>query len=200
MDIPNTSALVGLIEKPLSHCRMALITNAKDYYNERLRAYKIREGIARLSVHGFAIDEIDLRNFHNRSDELKNELSSYDIIWAYGGNTHCLRDEMHQSGFDTIIRDLLEKGIVYGGESAGALVAGTSIKGFQHYDIPEAAENIIWDGLGLIDKYVVPHIDSPVYSDIMPEIIASNADNVDFIPINDNQALLVDGPSLRIVE
>ena len=198
MDIPNTSALVGLIEKPLSHCRMALITNAKDYYNERLRAYKIREGIARLSVHGFAIDEIDLRNFHNRSDELKNELSSYDIIWAYGGNTHCLRDEMHQSGFDTIIRDLLEKGIVYGGESAGALVAGTSIKGFQHYDIPEAAEHIMWDGLKLIDKYIVPHANNTFYSDAITEVITSNKDNSNFIALDDNQALVVNGDSQKI--
>lgn len=66
-----------------------------------------------------------------------------------GGNTFSLRYEMKRSGFEGAIRQLLDDGIVYGGDSARALVAGLSIAGIESVDRPEFAEEIINEGLGL---------------------------------------------------
>ncbi|MFZ2494622.1 MAG: Type 1 glutamine amidotransferase-like domain-containing protein, partial [Candidatus Saccharimonadales bacterium] len=65
-------------------------------------------------------------------------------------------------------------------------------------DIPEAAEHIMWDGLKLIDKYIVPHANNTFYSDAITEVITSNKDNSNFIALDDNQALVVNGDSQKI--
>ncbi len=62
------------------------------------------------------------------------------MIWVMGGNTYCLRYEAQRSGLEAVIRDLLENGMVYGGDSAGALLAGTSIAGIESADNPAFAE------------------------------------------------------------
>jgi len=66
-----------------------------------------------------------------------------------------------------VIVDMLDNDeIVYGGFSAGAVVATPSLEGIHLMDDPDEApagydRETIWDGLGLIDHAVVPHYRSP---------------------------------------
>ena len=64
---------------------------------------------------------------------------------------------MRESSFDDIINDLLAAGIVYGGESAGAAVAGKTLHGIELLDDPTDAPEVIWEGLGLVEYGLLPH-------------------------------------------
>ncbi len=191
--IPIITAFEELVGKPCSDIHVALIMNAKDYYNERLRKHKTDDGVEKFEGLGLEVTVIDLKEFRNKPDLLKKELSSTDVIWGYGGNTFCLRDEMRQSGFDEIIRDLLNDGKVYGGESAGAIVAGSTLKGIEGVDLPQAANNIIWDGLKLLDRVILPHADNAMYTDLVEHVRILHGSTKDYTELNDDEALVVDG-------
>ena len=65
-----------------------------------------------------------------------------------------------------LLLDMLDRdAIVYGGFSAGAVVAGPSLAGYELMDDPEEVpagyeRAVVWDGLGLVDFAIVPHFRS----------------------------------------
>lgn len=188
--VPVPEDLERLVGKPLNRTRLALIPNAKDYYAKRAWKFKVDAYVNYFESLGLIADAVDLRNL-NHSDEVKSILKAHDIIWAIGGNTFCLRYEMQRSGFDNAINDLLRSGIVYGGDSAGAIVAGLKISGFgiEIVDAPEFTEKIVEEGLGLIPYIVIPHADNPAFSSIT-KTIKSKLVGRKVIELNDSQAII----------
>lgn len=189
-------ALAGLLGKPLSDTTVAVIPNAGDYYIQRAKQYKIGQIHEHLKGHGLQPETVDLQDFSD-GQKLLEKLKSFDMVWVSGGNTFCLRYEMQRSGFDDIVNELLEH-VVYAGESAGAVVAGTSLKGIEAADIPEFAEAVIEDGLSLVPKFILPHADNERFAEaneVARQIHAADQT----ILLNDNQAYVVDGESKRVV-
>jgi dipeptidase E len=70
---------------------------------------------------------------------MKDALSMLDIIWLCGGNTPYFRYISRETGFDTIIAGFIQPGIIYGGESAGAIIATPTIKYVDIVDDPSEA-------------------------------------------------------------
>lgn len=75
---------------------------------------------------GFKVKDIDIES--KTKLQLENILSDFDIIYVQGGNTFYLLKAVRESGFDQILNDLLEKGIIYIGVSAGSVLMGASIE------------------------------------------------------------------------
>lgn len=192
IEVPTPDELVKLLGKPLDGASVAVIPNAQDYYSERVRKYKNQDFESILSKLGLKAETTDLRSYDN-AEKLKSKLESFDIIWARGGNTFCLRYEMRRSGFDDVISDLLQAGIVYGGDSAGALVAGISIGGIESADIPEYAEEVINEGLKLVPYVVLPHLDNPEFAEAVTKVEDMHKGKNDLIKLKDNQAVVFDG-------
>lgn len=196
--IPNSQVLISLTGKSAEGIKVALIPNAKDYYAERARNVKLQESIEYFRSLGLAGEVVDLREYRN-PDELRQTLEAYDIIWAVGGNTFCLRHEMQASGFDAVIKDLLEQGIVYGGDSAGACVVGTTLKGLEGADDPAFSESVIWEGLSLVPHFILPHVDNPLFADDITEIRALYKDDPSLLELTDSQAFVVDGDKTQLI-
>ena len=197
--VPTPKDLAKLVGKDFVDMKVALITNAKDYYIPRARQLKTDKTIQLFESLGVKdITEIDLRAF-NDSDAVENELGDYDLIWSNGGNTFMLRYEMKRSGFDNAIKKLLEQGIVYGGESAGAIVVGASLQGIETMDVAEFADEIIWDGVKLLDVTIMPHADNPIYSSQVLEVTKRRKEAL-VVTLKDSQAYVVDGAVTFIVE
>lgn len=194
--IPAPQELSKLIGKQLTDVKVALIPNAKDYYTKRPKDFTVNDLVEYMKDMGLKVDVVDLRDY-NKADNLKDKLADYDLIWAMGGNTFMLRYEMKRSGFDAIIRDLLDEGIAYGGDSAGALVAGTSIAGIEAADEPAFAEEVIEDGLNLVPFVVMPHIDNPEFADVMPVVKKLHKN---MIELKDSEAVIFDGDKHWIVK
>lgn len=188
--IPTPNDLSTLLGKPLKSVSVALIPNAKDYYSEHARNFFVNDLIAYMEELGLKVKIVDLSNY-NDAQILKEELVDHDLIWAMGGNTFVLRYEMKQSGFEEIIQQLLDKGIVYGGDSAGALVAGKSIAGIEGADEPQFAEEIVEEGLNLVPFFILPHVDNPEFIDVVPTFKNLHHDNI--IELKDSQAVIFNG-------
>lgn len=195
--IPVPGALFDLVGKSPEDTRVAIIPNAGDYYAERARAVKIREKMDYLQSFGLRSEVVDLRAYSDSSD-LITRLSDFDLLWVSGGNTFCLRHEMRRSGFDEAIGTLLDEGIVYAGESAGAVAAGSSLKGIDIADNPEFAESVVYDGLALIPYFVLPHVDNDAFGEDVA-VSRSIYPKEQRLELKDSQAAVINGSGISIV-
>ncbi len=196
--VPTTKDLFGLLRTNPNQTKVALIPNAKDYLAERAWNFKTNEAIEYFKGLGFEqVDVIDFRKYKESSD-LESELAAYDLVWANGGNTFCLLYEMKRLGFGPIMKKLLDNGVVYGGESAGALVAGTTIKGSEAADEPGFSEEVHWDGLELTNHVIIPHVDNKMFEESLKSMIEMYKDDNSVVLLKDNQTLIIDGEDKRI--
>jgi dipeptidase E len=152
-----------LIELTGNNKKVAFINNAKDDWSTYDRREKVEEKKVEFERLGFEFDELDLRGYFGKSNKLLNKLSSFGLVWAAGGNTFILRRAAAQSGLDKILKELIENDkLVYGGSSAGAILATPSLHGVEFGDDPKNIpedynEQIIWDGLNFVPFHIVPH-------------------------------------------
>jgi dipeptidase E len=122
--------------------KMAIITNALDNVPVDAQLEYARRGrfdpIASFALQGFDPSLLDLRDYFGRTTELREAILRNRVMWAVGGNSFLLRKAMRESGFECILSEALSEGIVYGGRSAGACVAGTSLRAIALMDEPNA--------------------------------------------------------------
>jgi len=141
-----------------------VVSNALDFSTdfERLKIGRERE-MSWLSELGIQSEAVDLRDYSQAHDSLRNKVLDAEMLWVVGGNTFLLRKAMAISGLDHILSSMRDDpDFVYGGYSAGICVLSPSLKGIHLADEPEARSigyehETLWDGLGLLDYYIVPH-------------------------------------------
>lgn len=187
---------LNLVDKPARDIKFAYITNAADPYSKDKRGWM--DDVAKMFTDlGIKPEELDLRQYKD-AKTLKDALAKYDVIWCGGGNTWYLRYVMKISGFDQVIKKLVEDGIVYGGDSAGAIIMGPTLRHIDLLDEPEDAPEQIEEGLGLVDFVIVPHWGNPTYEKLLTQMrdsIASEGHEVK--TLTDEQAIIVNGKSVR---
>lgn len=146
--------------------RVGVILNANDaspVEQQQDRFLRIKDRFADI---GYIAEHIDLRKYFGEAKVTEADLEQFGMVWVQGGNIFVLRRAFAQSGFDTCIIKLLnEDKIVYGGESAGAVIAGSSFEGLDIVDdrtlLPDGyVDPCPSRGLGIIDYTIVPHFES----------------------------------------
>ena len=178
--------------------KAVVILNALDH-KEEARVHFLSSQTQALTELGFVVEELDLRNYFGKQEELKKILSTKDMVWINGGNTFILRRAMRQSGFDWVITDLIKKeSIVYGGFSAAVCILAPTLKGLEITDdpniVPEGYDKeIIWDGLGIIDYSVAVHYDSDHSESHLTdkEITFYEANNMPYKKLRDGEVIIV---------
>ena len=185
---PAFSKLVG---KSIKDMRLAFIT-----YGIETSTSGQDENIDNLKALGIQVQKLILEDFKDRTRRtpLLPLLRESDVIWLGGGNTYYLRWLLRETRADAMIQGLVSQGKVYGGGSAGAIVAGPTLKYFDEADDPSLAPERIDKGLGLTDIVVVPHWQNEKFGDI----VARAADKLEkggyyIQPLTDEQALIIDG-------
>lgn len=180
--------------------RVAVICNSIDFEDPVVRREKVADEIAWLTDLGLAADELDLRDV----TDLRTRLTAYDGVWVRGGNVFVLRAAMARSGADQLLPDLIRsEQLVYAGYSAGPCVLAPSLRGLELCDDTTAVDgDIIWDGLGVLDHAIVPHLDSPGHPET--ELLAGVAElydrtGVPHVKMRDGQALVVDGDRRELI-
>jgi dipeptidase E len=190
--IPDIKKFTDFVGKDAEAIRFGLVLNSKDYRDEEYRNEKLEELIKYFSGFGFIVEEIDLRNFSD-SNKLQEKLMELDVVWMNGGNTYMLRYILSKSGCDSVLSNVLESGVVYGGDSAGAVVAGSTLKYYSGADDPAVVDNAIYEGLGLVDFSVLPHWGSAEYAPVLEKIESSlSADGIKTIRLTDEEFILVE--------
>lgn len=190
--------------------RMAVVTNALDYisFEDRLVHTQTKfDPMIYFGEAGFDPSIIDLRNYFGRPSDLQRVISRYQVVWALGGNAFLLRRAMRASGFDTIIHDLLDRGLVYSGWSAGACVAGNSLRPIALMDEPETMAvgyvdaQPIWEGMGLVPYAVIPHYqsDHPESDDAALATEWAKANGFDHVALRDGEVIVGEGGELCVI-
>ena len=206
----NLGPYANELLKLIGEGRKALfIENARDYYPDEKRANDLREKLAMLSKLGFEVDELNLRNYFGKPNELRDFIDSYkpDLIYASGGNVFLLATAYRLSGFDEFLReDLARDKYVYGGFSAGIMVICKTIRLYGHdYLVPERVPEIygvdaVLDGVGLVDYQLIPHADVPEYLETTKEYIQRiEGAGLEALPLNQEAVIVVDGDNRRIL-
>lgn len=104
---------------------------------------------ARLEEKGHTVVFVDLKNDPTKIREV---LNTVDVIDVGGGDVNWLLDWAKKSKLDTYLKDLLAKGVVYVGTSAGSMLVNPDI-GFTWWE-PEKSDDRV--GLGIIDFMFQP--------------------------------------------
>lgn len=148
---------------------VAVVSNAVDFIplDDRVAyARNVFDPVQHFRSFGLEAFDLDLRKYFGRSRELEVEVAKVQLIWANGGNAFMLRRAMAQSGLDRILRERVTAGtLIYGGWSAGSVVAGPTLQGIEMMDDPHVLVDCyvpepVWEGLGLVDFSIVPHFQS----------------------------------------
>lgn len=179
----------------------ALILDAHDFFSESHReASKIQESEDLLQI-GLTSSELDLRKFFGKKDELKLELEKYDAVWIPGGNSFLLRYVMRESGFDEIIKEfLLEDKIVYGGFSAGVVVLGATMRGFELADEIKYVKKIynaepVWEGIGILPYAITPHYKcntNPSKAEAIDKVVEFfKHENIPYKTLSDGETMII---------
>lgn len=198
IDEKRKKYFTNLVGKSINDISFALIENAADLYPEDRKGF-VLETRKKLESLGMNITLVDLKEY-NDPDKLYDELSKYDVIWSGGGNVYYLRWLMRESGFDEVIKKLLSEGIVYGGGSAGAIVAGPTLKAFDSIDDPSAAPVIINEGLSLTNEVIIPHWGVDDIQNKLNEIEEYyKKTDYNFHTLSDEQTLLIDGNKVKVI-
>ncbi|MHB8871171.1 MAG: Type 1 glutamine amidotransferase-like domain-containing protein, partial [Candidatus Doudnabacteria bacterium] len=75
---------------------------------------------------GYSFEEIDIEG--KTKDELRGFFKNKNVIHVEGGNTFYLLKAIRETGFDEIIKELIGKGKVYIGTSAGSYIMCPTIE------------------------------------------------------------------------
>jgi dipeptidase E len=187
---------------------VAVIANAMDAQPQDERMAGVEREAGALTALGLRPTELDLRTFFDQPHQaIADVLARFPLLWVRGGNVFMLRYALARSGADTALTALIRKdAVVYAGYSAGPCVLAPSLRGLEHCDDPYVVpttygEPVIWDGLGILDYAVVPHIDSPGHPESQAlGVVAANyhAAGIAHRTLRDGQALVIDGEGTHI--
>lgn len=198
----HADVLAELVRRHDRAPTVAVIANACDAAEGSRRADAVAVEMTALTGLGLEPFEIDLRDYVASTGTLSHDVTGCACMWVRGGNVFTLRHAMAASGADTLIPRLVaDDALVYAGYSAGGCALAPSLRGLEHCDTTDEVHALFgveprWDGLGVLDRALIPHLDSPGHpeTDLLGEVaVAYRRDSVPFWALRDGQVLLVDG-------
>lgn len=176
-----------MLPKPANELKLAFIPTAGDPYGDD-KPWMDADRVMLVEL-GFKVEDFDLKN--KTEEGTRKTLAKFDVIFVAGGNTFYLLNEARKSGFLKVAKELVKKGTVYIGSSAGSYLACPTIEAA---DWKHADRNIVnitdWTALGLVDFIVVAH-----YADKYKEVVEAGrkTTNLEVITLADNEFIKSDG-------
>jgi len=186
--------ILKILPKPANQIKLAHITTAKNPRLEKNPDYIIKEKKIMAEI-GFQVEDIDIEG--KKESDLKRILADKDVIYVQGGNTFYLLKYVRESGFDKVAKDLISKGMIYIGVSAGSYIACPTIEvaGWSHED-----DNIVGltnlKAMNLVPFLIKAHY-SPEYKEVVIEGIKNSKYPVRIL--TDDQAILVKNGKAKLV-
>ena len=145
---------------------------------------------------GAIVTEIDIST--ETYSTIQSVFEDADVIYFTGGNSFFLIDQLRKTGTDELLKKELAKGKLMIGESAGAIICAPSIQYIEQMD--EKPEDYSQEdaGLDLIDFYVLPHYLTAPFKKVTEKIMTEFSD-LNLRPINNKQAIIVDGSESKVI-
>src|SRR3989338_2634333 len=186
------NGLPPVLGKPWKEFNMAhVITASKGVtgleYLERNRAFIKKEG--------YRSEELDLDG--KSENELRDILSKKELVYVEGGNSYYLLKSIRESGFDKVVKELLPKGLIYMGGSAGSYVCCPTIEmaAWKHQDRNRFGVSD-FTAMNLVPFLLSVHY-KPEYNEILKEKISQVKYPVKIL--TDEQVLMVTDGEVELI-
>jgi len=191
-DLIATTELDKFLPKPLLKSKVLYITTALKKSSDAVYVVEQKQIMSKLK---FSYIEYDIDG--KSKEELKRVLSDVDVVYVVGGSAFYLLKCAQESGFAEVIKELLPKGLVYVGLSAGAYIACPSI-------IVRTWSNRNSDRFGLTDftaMNLVPFLLKAHYEPKMKEMLEEKSKTVDLSirVLNNEQTLVIRDEKIELV-
>ncbi|MBI3335805.1 MAG: Type 1 glutamine amidotransferase-like domain-containing protein [Candidatus Portnoybacteria bacterium] len=184
--------ILKILPKPAHRIKIArIITAAKPERDTSYMEVSKRKMIGA----GFQVEDIDIEGKHET--ELRALLRDKDVIYVAGGDTFYLLKCVKESGFDVVIKELVDRGAIYIGVSAGSYIACPTIEMavWKHQDRNMVGLKDL-TALNLVPFLLTVHYKSE-HRELLREAIKISKYPVKIL--NDSQALLVKGNKVKLV-
>lgn len=193
------AALKDLTQKPFNQLNLAFVPTASNMV-EGDKSWFIKD----LEIcKKLGLKTIDLVDISALPKEIwQKRLEATDILFVEGGNTFHLRYWLDKSGLTELLPELL-KTKVYIGVSAGSIVMGKSLllSDSEKEILKSIGEDIIENGLGMVNFLVVPHINSKDTPELTFENIEKSAKKTTFpvYALDDDSAIKVVDTTVEVI-
>lgn len=156
---------------------------------------------ANMEKAGFHFTMYDLTGKTN--EQIKADLSKFDLMYVEGGNSYYLLQESQKSEFIPFVRRRVEEGMIYIGTSAGTVIAGPDIEPVRQDDRAALAPQLQGTkGYGLVNFVVMPHWGQPKRRELFNTYRLNHIYQEDYpyILINDHQYVEVIDDWCQVVD
>lgn len=192
----NVTGILKKVEPELKNKTVTYIPTASKA--EKL-GFFVKIGKWTLRRLGLTVDELDI--YSASYETAKSKLEKNDIIYVAGGNTFYLLQELKRTGTDKLLADEINKGKLYIGESAGAILTAPDIGYSAEMDnVGKAPDLKDYSGLNVVDFYVEPHYKNWEMGKAAQIIIDKYSESLDLKVINDKQAIFIDNDKVKILD
>jgi dipeptidase E len=183
-----------LLFDDISKIKLAYITTAGKGSRDKayLEIYK-----ELLKKEGYDYEELDIEG--KNENELMELLKGKNAIYVEGGNTFYLLKAVRESGFEKVIKKLIEIGVVYIGSSAGSYIACPTIE-MSTWKKP-GEEKPRFGVTDLTAMNLVPFLVKAHYEPEQKELIKEKVLRAKYETriLKDGQAILVEGDNYKLV-
>jgi len=148
---------------------------------------------------GYEVENFDVSIF---SEEIvKEKLSEAKIVFISGGNTFYLLQELKRKNLIPYLKERIENGLLYIGESAGSVIVAPDIEYASVIDDKIVATELDdYTGLNLVDFYIVPHFEEEPFVEGSRNMVELYKDKLDLKLINNKEAILVENNNFTIIK
>ncbi len=183
--------LAGLLP---AHARRAVLvpTAAAELGEPEIAGEVERE----LGAAGLAVERLDLDGAG--PETTRAALREADVVAVSGGDPFRLLAAARAAGFGAAVRAALDRGAVYAGWSAGAMVAGPTLEPLRLTSPFAAPDGLELTGLALTDVLVLPHHGAPGRAERHAAALEAFGRRVRLEPLRDGDVVVVDGGKVTV--
>jgi len=185
---------LSLLSKPPQDISVSyIVTAAFGEEGDKSWLYKAKEQLQSFGISN--IEDLDIRG--KNKEDLYSILSTKDIILVNGGNTFYLLRYIKESGFDTVIKELVNKNKLYIGVSAGSYVACPTIEQshWKHQDRNDFGL-IDLTGLNLTSFLITAHFTEENRGKVEEGVKTTK---YPVVALYDSQAVLIKENSIKVI-
>ena len=179
------NAFLKLLQKAPEECSVAFIPTAG---NSPADQQHVQNRLAELRALGMkTIKIIDLEGMNE--EDVRDQLQECDVVYVNGGNTFRLLYWAQQSGFHHLIPELISRGVIYVGVSAGSYLACPTIEaaGWKNGDA-NSEQLIDLSALNFVPFLVTAHYDE---SEALLVSESASRITIPIVALRDGQAIQV---------
>lgn len=164
------------------------VEDYRDYVDEAKEAFRDL---------GFEVETLDLAKTDQETAQAK--IFQAKLLYMSGGNSFYLLQELKKKQLLGLIREQIADGMVYVGESAGAIITAEDIDYSWLMDDPGLAEDLTdRAGLNELDFAILPHYEEEPFVESGRAILEAYKDQIKLLPLTNSQAVLVEGGEYEI--